>query len=428
MRAAAAAGDLDLLRLCLTVSPSTKVLGEALRGAAEAGQIEALEWLLARSVGPDTISDGGTPLHWAARAGNATSIRILRHHGANAEAHDLGRGATPREWAETAESLNDTERHAVFEALTEDVTHRPALQDVTPDWFREALSVPRKEGTTELGPKRLHWIEWGHRENQTLVLVHGFAGHAEWWSFIAPFLADSYHVTAIDLSGHGDSGWAEFYSRESWADEVLAIASEPQSTSRPILIGHSMGGTVSLAAAATHSDLLGGIVLVDTPLRPPQPPPGWSAPQEGGPQIPSPKSRNYSTIEEALARFRLIPPQPTMNPFLVEYVGRKSIRPSGDGWSWKFDPSMFARRRLTPPASYLELATCPIAVVGAEHSEIIGLTCPEYVEVLQERGAPYVEVPDCHHHLLVDQPLALVAALRALLATWPEWPRRSDRP
>jgi hypothetical protein len=32
---------------------------------------------------------------------------------------------------------------------------------------------------------------------------------------------------------------------------------------------------------------------------------------------------------------------------------------------------------------------------------------------------PEIEIPDSHHHVMIDQPLALVAALRTLLATWP---------
>jgi pimeloyl-ACP methyl ester carboxylesterase len=34
-------------------------------------------------------------------------------------------------------------------------------------------------------------------------------------------------------------------------------------------------------------------------------------------------------------------------------------------------------------------------------------------------GLPYVEIPKAEHHLMIDQPLAFVAALRALLAAWP---------
>ena len=42
-----------------------------------------------------------------------------------------------------------------------------------------------------------------------LLLVHGNAAHAYWWSFIAPLLARDYNVAAMDLSGMGDSGWRE---------------------------------------------------------------------------------------------------------------------------------------------------------------------------------------------------------------------------
>ena len=34
-------------------------------------------------------------------------------------------------------------------------------------------------------------------------------------------------------------------------------------------------------------------------------------------------------------------------------------------------------------------------------------------------GSPYVEIPEAEHHVMIDQPIAFVAALRALLAAWP---------
>ena len=54
---------------------------------------------------------------------------------------------------------------------------------------------------------RVHYLRWGDKARPGLLLVHGNAAHAYWWSFIAPFLARDYNVAAIDLSGMGDSDW-----------------------------------------------------------------------------------------------------------------------------------------------------------------------------------------------------------------------------
>ena len=70
--------------------------------------------------------------------------------------------------------------------------------------------------------------------------------HAHWWSFIAPQLTHHYFVTALDLSGHGDSGRRTAYSAEQWANEVMAVFDDSGGLGRPIIVGHSMGGIVAI--------------------------------------------------------------------------------------------------------------------------------------------------------------------------------------
>jgi len=110
-----------------------------------------------------------------------------------------------------------------------------------------------------------------------LVLVHGGAAHAGWWTFLAPLLTRQYDVVALDLSGHGDSGRRAEYPRRAWADEVLAVSAEAGFPGPPVLVGHSMGGLVSIVAASVYGDALAGAIIVDTPVRRPDP-----ESQEGG--------------------------------------------------------------------------------------------------------------------------------------------------
>ena len=57
--------------------------------------------------------------------------------------------------------------------------------------------------------------------------------------------------------------------------------------------------------------------------------------------------RVYPSLEEALSRFRLMPPQVAGNLFIADYIARQSLKkvtkPDGsEGWSWRFDPNMWA--------------------------------------------------------------------------------------
>jgi len=282
----------------------------------------------------------------------------------------------------------------------------------TPQWFRDATQAPYEESGVTVDGCPIHYLQWGEPGAPALVLVHGGAAHAHWWSFLAPQLARGHQVIALDLSGHGDSGRRDAYPREMWAKEVMAVAAHAGVKRPPVLVGHSMGGFVCIAAASLYGERLAGAVILDSPVRRPDP-----EAEEGarGRAFRNPKV--YATQEEALRHYRLVPEQPCENRYLIDHVARHSLGRIDGGWTWKFDPEVF--RRFTPRAIHEILPTvrCRVALFRAE----FGLVTPdigEYMFELLDRNAPVVEIPQAHHHLMLDQPLALIAALRAILADW----------
>ncbi len=281
-----------------------------------------------------------------------------------------------------------------------------------PEWFREAVATPFEEGSVEVAGCPIHYLKWGDPGRPGLVLVHGGAAHAHWWSFIAPQLSHDYQVVALDLSGHGDSGRREQYPREIWADEIMAVAEDAQLVGAPIVVGHSMGGFVCISAAARHGDRLAGAVILDSPVRRPDP-----EAEEGarGRAFRNPKV--YPDIETALQHFRVVPEPTCAEPYILDHIGRHSLRRVEGGWTWKFDPLVF--RRFAPRAIHeiLSEVRCRVALFRAE----FGLVTPDigdYMVELLDRNAPVVEVPSAYHHLLLDQPLALITGLRAILSDW----------
>jgi pimeloyl-ACP methyl ester carboxylesterase len=291
-----------------------------------------------------------------------------------------------------------------------------------PRWFREAIETKPETGRVTVDGCSIHYLAWGRRGLPGLVLVHGGAAHAHWWSFLAPQLARDHHVVALDLSGHGDSGRRDAYPRETWAKEVMAVASDAGFDRPPILVGHSMGGFVCITAASLHGDRLAGAVILDSPVRRPDP-----EAEEGarGRAFRNPKT--YETEEEALAHYRLVPEQPCENRFIVDYIARHSLHRTPSGWTWKFDPEIF--RRFMPRAIHEILPTvrCRVALFRAEHG-LVTRDIGEYMVELLDRQAPVVEIPAAHHHLMLDQPLAVIAALRAILADWDQSvPKRRRR-
>ena len=135
-------------------------------------------------------------------------------------------------------------------------------QSAAPEWFTRAVSVPSESRFVEVDGTRVHYLSWnaGDLAKPGLLLAHGFRAHARWWSFIAPLLTLECQVVAIDLSGHGDSGRREEYPRDIWAEEVMAVAEHAGIVGAPIVVGHSMGGFVTMATAARYGDRLAGAV------------------------------------------------------------------------------------------------------------------------------------------------------------------------
>ena len=136
-----------------------------------------------------------------------------------------------------------------------------------PAWFSAALDAPVQQGTTTVDGASIAYRAWGNPDGRSIVLVHGGAAHSRWWDHIAPMLTSGWRVVAVDLSGHGDSDRRDRYSLDTWAREVLAVVDEAGSAAASVVIGHSMGGLVTLRLATLAGSQIAGAVAIDSPVR-----------------------------------------------------------------------------------------------------------------------------------------------------------------
>src|SRR5687767_4360175 len=151
------------------------------------------------------------------------------------------------------------------------MTDAIAIHPDAPDWFRRALAVPFEQGEVEVQGAVVRFLAWGEPGRRGLVFVHGGGAHAHWWTHVAAKFAAEHRVVAIDLSGHGDSDHRDEYSLEQWTDEVVAVARAGRIDGPPVVVGHSMGGFVTIATAARHPDQLAGAIVCDSPVTQPDP-------------------------------------------------------------------------------------------------------------------------------------------------------------
>lgn len=105
---------------------------------------------------------------------------------------------------------------------------------------------------------------WGDPDAPLVVLLHGGGQTRHAWKGAGERLsALGYHAVAFDARGHGDSEWdSEGYDDDTMAEDLAIIVRE-MGGSRPILIGASMGGLVSLLAAGEQTIDAAALVLVD---------------------------------------------------------------------------------------------------------------------------------------------------------------------
>lgn len=286
--------------------------------------------------------------------------------------------------------------------------------------LRRALGRPPTQHTTQVQGCPISWLSWGEPSAQPVIFIHGGAANSWWWSFTAPLL-DDYHVVALDLSGHGDSGRRPSYSFHAWTDEVLGVAEQLSGGFSPVVVGHSMGGIVATLLASQRRLTLSGLVVVDSPLSKQKRHFADDNQILGQP-------RRYPTAEEAVARFRLLPMQQVASDQLLSHLGRRSVmqEPVGGGWTWKFDARVFSEHPSDRPTelwSLLRARDCPAAVVVGSDSQVVSQEdrhCLGGGAPQASNGLPlvYRSIENGGHHLMFDRPLELMEAVRTLLDGW----------
>lgn len=99
-------------------------------------------------------------------------------------------------------------------------------------------------------------------QGEVIVLLHGFCGSSAYFEQVIPLLSGSYRVIAPDLRGHGASDAPlGAYSIDQMANDVLALLNALE-ISEVYLLGHSLGGYITLSFAQRYASRLKGFGLI----------------------------------------------------------------------------------------------------------------------------------------------------------------------
>lgn len=282
-----------------------------------------------------------------------------------------------------------------------------------PEWFIAAQELTAERITFPVEGCEIELVCWGERGRPGILLLHGSMAHAEWWAAVAPLLAKGYRVCSMSFSGMGGSGHREAYSVAQMAREARAALEAGglfEADTPPIVACHSFGGKAGcLIAGSEGGERLLGVMFVDS----------FVVPNVDLGSPPPYRSRLYESEADAIARFRLSPDQPGGEPYVLDAVARAGVKQLPDGrWTWRFDPDFFSKLDYESGWEHLQRARCRLAFVRGELSDIVRPAD----EVMQRRllrpDTLFVDIPNAYHHVMIDQPLALVSAMRAVLEAW----------
>jgi len=270
---------------------------------------------------------------------------------------------------------------------------------------------------------RLHYADWGNEGAPVVILVHGGRDHCRSWDVIARSLQPHFHVLAPDLRGHGDSDWTRGGSY-ALTEYVYDLAQLVRSIAAPqvILIGHSMGGMVSLIYSGSFPEQVSKLVVLDgVTVRPdsPKPPPvheriaKWIGQLD---KLHDRKPRRYSTLADAAAQMVLH--NKRLSRDLALHLATHGARKNEDGtFSWKFDPYQRAsaphRLWSDDHVALWSRIACPTLLLNAGESFLAGAKASGLERFFQQ--ARVETISGAGHWLQHDKPQEVLGEIRSFL-------------
>jgi len=275
------------------------------------------------------------------------------------------------------------------------------------------VSEPR-DATVALRGLTLHYLDWGTAGRPPLVCLHGITQTAHSWDEVAPALAHTHHLRALDQRGHGDSSWAADadYTLETQSRDVEAFL-RTVVDGPAVLVALSMGGLNAMTLATRVPELVRALVVVDI------------APQverKGVEHIRQFVTANdeLDSFEEFVARAHAFNPRRSLDNIRDRL--RHNLRRLENGrWTWKYDPALRNPGRATGDIGTLwdRLAAirCPVLVVRGGESDILAPETAARLATLVH--AEVRTVPGAGHSVMGDNPSGFLAAVEPFLAALP---------
>jgi pimeloyl-ACP methyl ester carboxylesterase len=245
---------------------------------------------------------------------------------------------------------------------------------------------------------RIHYLDWGAPEKPPLIMLHGIGRVAHTFDHIAPKFSSKYHVMAVDMRGHGDSGWDPkgAYLVEDYVKDIEGLAE--QLRLRNIVIwGNSTGGRVAQVFAGLHPELVTAVISEDVgPERPSQ------LADNVARQLKQEDATGWASEEELLAQLKTSYPR-TSEEILRAYSHYGTKKRADGRVIWKRDPAIANGfvptelwrfvRQIQPPILYILGGRSTVVPVATQEELKMALPQAEIVTVAGAGHYPSEESP-----------------------------------
>jgi pimeloyl-ACP methyl ester carboxylesterase len=266
----------------------------------------------------------------------------------------------------------------------------------------------------EMRGLRFHYRDWPAKPPgaPSLVLLHGYTGHARSWDAFAEAMTDRYRVLALDQRGHGESGWtgAGHYGIEAMTEDLRAFAAA-LGLRDFALLGLSMGGMVAMDYAGAQPAELAALVIVDI---------GPELVTSGADRIRDAQQASdvFDSRDAAFAVARAANPLPP--PAHHRHRVDNNLMMTEDGrWTWRYDRALRSVRELRPRDAETGWRSCaniavPTLLIRGELSDILA---PEIAERMVQTipQARLATVTNSGHAVPLDAPDGFLAVARTFL-------------